>query len=218
MVFDYSNSNLANMINIFRCKNKGDGKRGPYNGSQPWNFDLEDEGLFRSAVWQGYLDASRTFVKIKHTQDCRYAFNNLASSIQKYFKDEENFDHSKWCIAFINDIQEYNEYEARYGQAQKVVNMAFKYLYCCKGADKYRDKFEYCHMPLDQFTLAWLFSEGGKFYAGWSYLKEDVYNETQSKIKEILGDNIIGKGFVIWEEMQKQYVDLEKNYHGQKKI
>ena len=214
MVFNFSNSNLANMINIFRCKNKGDGKRGPfYNGSQPWEFDLKNEGLFRSAVWQGYLDASRTFVKIKHTNDRRDAFNNLASSIHKYFKGEDIFRHSEWCEKFIKDVQKYNEYEARYGQAQKVVNMAFKYLYCCEGADKLRDKFEYCHMPLDQFTLAWLFSEGGKFYVGWSYFKKDIYKETQNKIKEILGDNIIGKEFVIWEEMQKQYVDLEKNFH-----
>jgi hypothetical protein len=215
MCYEYSEDNVKSNIVRFKDKQIGAGKRGPfYNGSQPWVFDLENEGLFRNAVWQGYLDASRTFVKTKHTQDCRNAFNNLAVSIQRYFKGLDSFRHSDWCNAFIKDIQKYNEYEARYGQAQKVVNMAFKYLYCCEGSDKYRDKFEYCHMPLDQFTLAWLFSEGGKFYMGWSYFTEDSYIEAQNEIKEILGDNIIGKEFVIWEEMQNQYVNLEKKYYS----
>ena len=39
-------------------------------------------------------------------------------------------------------MMQYYSYNARYGQAQKVVNMAFKYLYCCDGAEVYKSKFE----------------------------------------------------------------------------
>lgn len=46
-------------------------------------------------------------------------------------------------------------YQATFGHAQKIVNMAFKYLYCCRGAEKYENTvFSHCHMPLDGYTIA----------------------------------------------------------------
>lgn len=46
-------------------------------------------------------------------------------------------------------------YQVTFGHAQKIVNMAFKYLYCCHGAEKYEDTvFSHCHMPLDRNTIA----------------------------------------------------------------
>ena len=34
----------------------------------------------------------------------------------------------------------------RYGQAQKLINLSFKWLYCMDGADKYLER--YCHVAL----------------------------------------------------------------------
>jgi hypothetical protein len=208
---DFSSTNIKRKKDIFRSKIVGDGKRGPfYNGSQAWNLIIEDDALFMNAVWQAYLDASRTFTGIKSTTDNSNAFMELASSIQRYFKGEEEFDHSKWCTTFIANIMRYNQYEARYGQAQKVLNMAFKYLYCCDGAEKYAEKFEPCHMPLDQYTLAWLFSEGGAYYFEWSYFDKETYLKAQHSIRELLIDDIIGKEIVIWEDVQKRCIDLKR--------
>ena len=88
--------------------------------------------------------------------------------------------------------------------------MAFKYLYCHKGVDK--NKFKECHMPLDSFTLAWLLSNGGEFYQEWSWFKKKNYIEAQSKIKEILDEDILAKEFVIWNEYKSKHVDLKKEY------
>lgn len=120
MEFDYSDSNLKKIIKEFRSKKTGDGRRGPfYNGSQTWIFDVDNDKLFKNAVWQAYLDASRTFVNISNTRKCSEAFDNLSCSIQKYFKGEEEFSHSEWCEQFIDYVRKYNGCEARYGQAQK---------------------------------------------------------------------------------------------------
>ena len=44
-----------------------------------------------------------------------------------------------------------------FGQAQKIVNMAFKYLFCLAKDEKIRQKFDVCHMPLDGIMLEWIF-------------------------------------------------------------
>jgi hypothetical protein len=48
--------------------------------------------------------------------------------------------------------------------AQKIVNMAFKYLYCFDDANIYYNKFADCHMPLDRFTLKWFYSKVVPWY------------------------------------------------------
>jgi hypothetical protein len=48
--------------------------------------------------------------------------------------------------------------------AQKIVNMAFKYLYCFDDANIYYKKFADCHMPLDRFTLKWFYSKVVPWY------------------------------------------------------
>lgn len=158
MCFEINDETISANIIRFRSRLNEDGKqkKGPFfNGTQAWSFDKNDIVLFKSAVWQGYLDASRTFHGIEGTDKNQGAFLKLAKSIQAYFKDDKPFDHKEWCKKFIADIEKHNHYKARYGQAQKVVNMAFKYLYCCDNIDEQtKAKFDPCHMPLDQYTLA----------------------------------------------------------------
>lgn len=213
MKLEYSEKAKQSAMSEFRDKKIGDGKRGPfYNRTQEWDFEKDDLELFKNAVWQGYLDASRTFTGIKGTNKDEDAFLNLAKSIKKYFDVEgSEFTHDKWCKDFIRDIKKYNGYDARYGQAQKVVNMTFKYLYCCHGAEIYRDsKFNECHMPLDQFTLAWFFTEEGILYQEWSWFSEDLYKKVTEKIRKILKDDILGKELIIWNKYKDSIVNLKK--------
>ncbi len=212
MKLEYSAKAKQRALSEFRYKRKDDGKRGPfYNKTQEWIFDKGNLELFINAVWQAYLDANRTFSGIKGTNKNEGAFLNLAKSIKKYFDLEEaEFSHDKWCKDFIRDIKKYNGYDARYGQAQKVVNMAFKYLYCCDGAENYRDKFNKCHMPLDQFTLAWFFAEEGILYQEWSWFSAGKYKDVSEKIKKRLKDDILGKELIIWENYKHKIVNLRE--------
>ena len=204
----FTDESVRAAIYEFKNKKTGDGKRGPfYNGTVNWEFDVSNSILFQAAVWQGYLDASRTFTDI-NTDENRKAFNNLARKIQSYFQnDDSGFEHDSWCKSFIKDIKKYNNYpDVRYGQAQKVVNMAFKYLYCCEGAKYYKERFEPCHMPLDQYTLAWYFYEKGVLYQEWSWFDDARYKEVEDDIRKILNSDILGKELVIWQ----RFTDKDK--------
>ena len=91
------------------------------------------------------------------------AFKRMTEEIKKYFsgtapEDMKKFDdlHEKLCEIWADELKN-NEHLSTYGIAQKVVNMAFKYLYCCEGADDYKEHFTFCHVPLDSFTLEWCY-------------------------------------------------------------
>ncbi len=213
MELDYSEKSINHAMIDFTKKAKNDGRRGPfYNGKQDWVFEKNNERLFYNAVWQAYLDANRTMRGIKGTDKERGAFINLARKIQMFFLDNEApLSHEDWCRGFIDDLKKYNDFDARYGHAQKVVNMAFKYLYCCKNADK--NRFEECHMPLDQYTLAWFFMESGKLYQEWSWLDPDKYYRIEDEIKNILHNDILGKELVIWNEFKYRIINLKEQHH-----
>ena len=213
MSFEINEEDVSAAIKRFRNNLTEDGKqkKGPFfNGTQSWSFDKKDLKLFKNAVWQGYLDASRTFHGIEGTDKNTGAFLNLAKTIQAYFKGDKPFDHKSWCNSFISDIYKNNHYKARYGQAQKVINMTFKYLYCCDNIDRQtRNGFNPCHMPLDQFTLAWYFLQGRNLFLEWSYLNQNQYETISSDIRTILGNDTLRSEFVIWEEMKQKIVDLK---------
>ena len=121
------------------------------------------------ALYQGYLDACRTFqgqekinrIKVENKKPVKTENNKLwsiAVDIYKYLCDGnvDEFDeqHHNWCKYFM-------EYQGmKYGQAQKIVNMAFKYMYCIwygkEEYKKYLKKCTPCHMPLDSFSLEWI--------------------------------------------------------------
>ncbi len=167
-------------------------------------FDTNDTDLFFEAVYLGYLDAARTFKGIGDKKTP--ALDNLAESIKGYFSlSDQDFDklHESWCENFLNDLQDSKYEQATYGQAQKVVNMAFKYLYCCDGVD--RSKFKDCHMALDSFTLNWYIREVLKVDKNivdkWSKLDDVAYKKIQTDIRNHLTEKIvIEEEFIIWPD------------------
>ena len=82
----------------------------------------------------------------------------------------------------------------QFGLAQKFVNMAFKNLSCYADYDKYKEKFNNCHMPLDRFTLKWVRCLGdkeinqrlAKINFAWSKIDEKLYWDIQALIAERL--------------------------------
>lgn len=120
-----------------------------------WNIGRE--GIYRDAVYEAYLDICRTCKGIGNSGDDKDAvFQNLAQQLERLIRtgvnnqDEFENEHENLCGSFISG---FHGFEMNYGKAQKVVNMAFKYLYCCDGCDN--TVFQYCHMPLDSKTLTW---------------------------------------------------------------
>ena len=149
-----------NALNQFKSGVKGAFKKHINNQDK---LDPNNPKIFEDAVNAAYGDAKRTFKGIAGRAIT--ANSNLASKIQTYFqdtapnpKDSTCFDglHDTWCSEFISDLNTVGYTIATYGQAQKVVNMTFKYLYCLDDATNYNDHFEHCHVALDSYTLEWI--------------------------------------------------------------
>lgn len=113
-------------INAAKARFKESG-RGPfYNGEQRWEFNIQNTQLFINAVWQGYLDMNRTLPQITSNKNDMVNVD-LANTIRDYFLNlSSEFSHGKWCNDFIKSINAEYQCNARYGHAQKIVNMAFK--------------------------------------------------------------------------------------------
>ena len=75
--------------------------------------------------------------------------------IEPTLATQAEFDkfHKECCLMFLQLCQN-NGYAHTYGNAQKFVNVLFKYLSCYQDAHMFADKFQFCHMALDGFAYA----------------------------------------------------------------
>ena len=92
-------------------------------------LDADNIDVFEYALKLGYRDAQRTFYKINEKVWSKVGakdefYNNFSFKLQKFFKNETNFSPEQLFVDFISFFQSY-DYTATYGQAQKVINMAF---------------------------------------------------------------------------------------------
>ena len=122
-------------------------------------LDVDNKEIFKLALNLGYRDAQRTFIKINEKVWSKDGakdefYNKFSVELQKLFKNKTFFSPEPLFDDFIKFFQSHG-YAVTYGQAQKVINMAFKYLYCLDTKKDYKDIFEKCHMPLDSYTLEW---------------------------------------------------------------
>jgi hypothetical protein len=78
----------------------------------------------------------------------RYFFVDPTPSSQAAF---DKF-HDELCVMFLDGFREAG-YTHTYGNAQKFINILFKYLSCFEDAELYfEEKFKYCHMAIDRYT------------------------------------------------------------------
>ncbi len=135
------------------------------------NFEnkKDPEEIIEVAVDLAYKDAQRTMKNIdKNKRDAakkavseglnNYLLNKIAPIKDAEFDKVHESLCDKWCISFVEN-DELTQH-GNYGKAQKIVNMAFKYLYCYyRCTDSNFEKkafFDFCHFTLDSFTLKWL--------------------------------------------------------------
>ncbi len=138
----------------------------------------------------------------ENTTITNFLIEELNSFIKKfvdYFSNKED-DFDKWhheaCEEFLDVLIKYYP-DAKYGKAQKIVNMMFKYLYCMNFGDKDswvvldEDYFSKCHLTLDSFTLEWFYRE----------VVENWYNKKDSKQR---GAKIYKTKFDSWSNLEYQ--------------
>ena len=194
------NNEYKNMINIYR---KGMitamSKYCGYMGSGRELSVIKNECVLY-AIKLAYKDAQRTFNGISSKQHAHRvkenAFNKLAGKIKDYFAKEspsqgrEEFSEklSGYRNCLIKDFQDY-EISITTGQAQKIVNMTFKNLYCYGDAEKYEKHFLYCHVPLDSYTLNW-----------FRNILAEQYNKRNKKIK----DKFVFNGNTKWSNLTEE--------------
>ena len=134
---------------------------------------LNEPDIFDCAVYQAYLDMCRTVrgVKEKAKEERELIGENLRGyfkvsdakdscvherKLADWRKSEEGFD--EWHTCVIETVKG-KANQLTVGQIQKLINMSFKYLYCCEDMREEKSfigLFENCHMALDAYTLAWL--------------------------------------------------------------
>lgn len=179
------------------------------------NNSKKHDDIYSCAVYQGYLDMHRTLSypdeakgKIgKHDRDkINESMKDLSTRIKEYFsnndtvKTEKEFD--KKYEYFLSAFDNAN---ITIGQRQKVINMAFKYLYCLADLrETKREYFKYCHMPLDSYTLSWYKNACDKKLGDikWSNLdNKQLYKDIVKKTREKLGtESVLVSEFQIWEQ------------------
>ena len=192
-------------------------------------LDVDNKEIFKLALNLGYRDAQRTFIKINEKVWSKDGakdkfYNKFSVELQKLFKNKTFFSPEPLFDDFIKFFQS-RGYAVTYGQAQKVINMAFKYLYCLDTKKEYKHIFDKCHIPLDSFTLAWykrniLRRTDDKKYQiksddSWSKLSREKYTNIQelinSRVSKGLKIKINGNDlplpkiplefeFIIWQE------------------
>lgn len=147
-----------------------------------------DDLLF--AVRLAYQDATPRTIKGHGdipSGEIAQVCGRLADQIGRYLdgaapETAEEFDgaHGTLCADFLKDynkLLEGHELPAQaYGKAQKIVNMALKYLYCFDDAAGRDAWFAYCHMPVDSIVGEWWRDEGvTSCTITWTRLSEDEY-------------------------------------------
>lgn len=192
------------------------------------SFDIDNLKFFKLAVLLGYNDTKRTLKGIgqlwkENSENKNDFLKKIATEIQNIFKNysvkiDRDFDreHNKLCQTIRNNTLFKNtSVHFTYGHAQKIVNMAFKYLSCMNGSEKYEDIFQKCHMPLDSYTLEWykrsdFYSKVGKDARvksddTWSKMTETQYCAIAKAIKE----NVNGEPFFVYDtEISLPYYPL----------
>lgn len=142
------------------------------------------------------------------------AFDLLADELYEYLNNKTvetkaSFDmwHHSVCDKFLSKLNITSDKAKKYGKAQKALNMAIKYAYCCNDAvDAFPcKKFTYAHMALDGYTyiganktayplsfcrnIVFLWKYGKKprnRQASWSKLEYSDYSKNVEDISDFI--------------------------------
>lgn len=142
--------------------------------TNPWNTrsltNLDDISLACIELYKSptiFRGAKKTQSQRKITPNINQVLISLAKKIHSYLNNnnakadnQTDFDklHENLCDSFMENLNaervKVNYDNISYGQAQKMINILFKYLACYSDYPMYADLFKYCHLPIDNKILA----------------------------------------------------------------
>jgi len=149
--------------------------------------------LITLCINRAYRDLNRTLHGIDRHKGKHKLFNSATNHLRSIFieiketpskpKSHKNFDkwHESNCRKLKNLYEENGFMNFAIGQAQKWINMTFKYIFCM-GESRlpgYFDLYEFCHVPIDNIILDNISQSGAPVIScPWSRL--DDYTEYMS--------------------------------------
>lgn len=186
-------------------------KKGAIKDNEVKSISTADE-LYEKAVEFAYRDAQFRTIPHHTTKFKNQNIKRIASKLKDNI--ESNRKHID-LIEAVKDIlyEDFGTYakEQCFGKAQKIVNMAFKYLYSLN--DKSLVKIDYASrdIPLDKNILDFYYAYRKRIGIKkpqkslcWSKIKKDEYLEIEKNLKEYLVElelnmTPIEAEFVIWD-------------------
>lgn len=146
-----------------------------------------------------------------HAEDIDILLRSIGTKIHDYFtldpncdNTQANFDvfHEELCKQFLDGINELRRTAGlanlTYGQAQKLINLTFKYLTTYADYETYAYLFRFCHMTIDRIVLKAL--------------------SNKNSLSEFLGTNVstrLNVANLSWTKMSKEeYYELVNEYRN----
>lgn len=132
-------------------------------------YDVYDSGVVFGRARNGR--GKYALLNDKFRKDVENVLNQIGECIYGYFNlepnttnNQANFDsfHNKLCNLFLIEINKIrnkaklidNSYEKMsYGQAQKLINLSYKYISTYSDYNDFADLFSYCHMTIDSIVI-----------------------------------------------------------------
>lgn len=124
-----------------------------------WKGNLFEEDLIELAMTKAYKDLMRTIRSFASNANNNEIKINARKCIKEYINriinlnitSQKQFDklHQEACNALI---EKFEEQHFTIGQAQKWINMTFKYLHLLEY-EEMEKVYEYCHIPIDSYML-----------------------------------------------------------------
>ncbi len=192
------------MLNMLKgLEKKVDAFRITYKCKSPLSINNEDTVLYLITA-KAYNHDPMWFTLRKSGSVTRIDNNNKAKVIKWLQEEIENYinngfasqaDFDKWHESICKKLADRINKEVLFGykpvcigKAQKIINMSFKYLSSLDGADKYEQRFEYCHLPIDSNILDWYYSNIAtgvrkSKQKNWSNLGYDDYKKIQEDFR-----------------------------------
>ena len=163
----------------------------------------EYKSIYQCAVAQAWLDVCRNVeVNVNNKSKIKWVKEMIADTHEKYFagkpKNSEAFE--MWYDSLLSNST--TNTTLKVGQAQKIINMSFKYLFCCEDIRNSKmSHFTGCHMHLDRVTLEWLGMKG----LIWNSINDSLlYSMIIGYARNKAHDsNLLLKDFEIWKPQKE---------------
>lgn len=130
-----------------------------------WKYSLKgipEEEIIETAIKKAYAPSMRRAIKLngksskKPREECaKFMLSNISKNY-KTINDARSFDDfAKVCCDNIVNIfhDKYGIEDYTYGNAQKWLNMTFKYMLSADNMDYDLKVFEVCHIPIDSIIM-----------------------------------------------------------------